>query len=72
MVVIDLYVVVVYCSTKEEAREVSDVDINLYETRVEVSTPRVHLNISPVLISWIEVLETYASSMKTLTGPGSK
>ena len=54
----DTYVVVVYCSTKEDEADVLEVSVREFETWIDVSIPRVQRNVSPVPTSGISVLET--------------
>ena len=69
---VDTYVVVVYCSTNEDGADVTDDWVSSCETRIEVSIPSVQLNVSPVAMSGMDVLETYELSRKILMVPGSR
>ena len=66
----EMKVVVVYCSTNEDRRDMVADAVSSWKTRMEVSIPSVHLNVSPVAASDVPDFETYESSRKTLmAGP---
>ena len=71
-VVVEIYVVVVYCSAKEDGADVTDVSVREFETWIDVSIPRVQWNVSPVPISGIFVSETYESLRNMLSVPGRR
>ena len=59
-----------YRSTNEDRRDVVTDAVSSWETRMDVSIPSVHLNVSPVAISDVSVFETYELSGKPLIVPG--
>ena len=69
---VDTYVVVVYCSTKDDEADVAEVSVREFKTWIDVSIPRVQWKVSPVPTSGIFVLVTYESLRKTLSVPGRR